>query len=164
MKLIRANVSQLLVTTKFQEFVCDYLERVNPIQDAAAQVDLLTTLRYFFPWNKWREEYLAFWCTVVWFGPIPRPQPLLAVSRIQYVYPGSLIWIFSIPGPNFFHPGRRICIKEFEYFNPKIVSKLSEISGLLVPDPDPDFLPIPDSGSRGQKGTGSRVRIRNTAC
>jgi hypothetical protein len=41
MKLIRANVSQLLVTTKFQEFVCDYLERVNPIQDAAAQVDLL---------------------------------------------------------------------------------------------------------------------------
>ncbi len=51
MKLIRANVSQLLVTTKFQEFVCDYLERVNPIQDAAAQVELLTTLRY-----KWREE------------------------------------------------------------------------------------------------------------
>jgi hypothetical protein len=48
MKLIRANVSQLLVTTKFQEFVCDYLERVNPIQDAAAQVDLLSTLRYFF--------------------------------------------------------------------------------------------------------------------
>jgi hypothetical protein len=28
-------------------------------------------------------------------------------------------------------------------------------------DPDLDFLPIPDPGSRGQKGTGSR--IRNTA-
>ncbi len=68
MKLIRANVSQLLVTTKFQEFVCDYLERVNPIQDAAAQVDLLTTLRY-----KWREEYQAFSCTVEWFGNTPRP-------------------------------------------------------------------------------------------
>jgi hypothetical protein len=28
--------------------------------------------------------------------------------------------------------------------------------------PDPDFLPIPDPGTRGQKGTGSRIRIRNT--
>jgi hypothetical protein len=25
-------------------------------------------------------------------------------------------------------------------------------------DPDPDFLPIPDPGSRGQKGTGSRIQ------
>jgi hypothetical protein len=31
---------------------------------------------------------------------------------------------------------------------------------LLIPDPD--FLPIPDPGSRGPKGTGSRIRIRNT--
>ncbi len=28
--------------------------------------------------------------------------------------------------------------------------------------PRSDFLPIPDPGSRGQKGTGSRIRIRNT--
>jgi hypothetical protein len=36
--------------------------------------------------------------------------------------------------------------------------------GLVIPDPDADFkfLPIPDPGSRGQKGTGSRIRIRNT--
>ncbi len=33
---------------------------------------------------------------------------------------------------------------------------------MFIPDPDPDFLPIPDPGSRGQKGTGSRIRIRNT--
>ncbi len=26
-------------------------------------------------------------------------------------------------------------------------------SGMFIPDPDPDFLPIPDPGSRGQKGT-----------
>jgi hypothetical protein len=39
---------------------------------------------------------------------------------------------------------------------------LSEIfSGLFIADSDPDFLPIPDPGSRGQKGTGSRIRIRN---
>ncbi len=52
-----------------------------------------------------------------------------------------------IPDPNFFHPGSRFLIKEFKYFNPKIVSKLSEISsGLLIPDLDPNFLPIPDPG------------------
>ncbi len=32
---------------------------------------------------------------------------------------------------------------------------------MFIPDPDPNFLPIPDPGSRGQKGT--RSRIRNTA-
>jgi hypothetical protein len=31
-----------------------------------------------------------------------------------------------IPDPNFFHPGSRIRIIEFKYFNLKIVSKLSE--------------------------------------
>ncbi len=36
--------------------------------------------------------------------------------------------------------------------------------GSRIPDPDADFLPIPDPGSRGQKGTqpGSRIWIRNT--
>jgi hypothetical protein len=28
---------------------------------------------------------------------------------------------------------------------------------VVIPDPDPDFLPIPDPGSRGQKGIGSRI-------
>ncbi len=45
-----------------------------------------------------------------------------------------------------------------------MVSKLSEIwSWLFIPDPDPDFLSIPDPGSRGQKGNGSQILIRNTA-
>jgi hypothetical protein len=34
---------------------------------------------------------------------------------------------------------------------------------MFIPDPDIDFLSIPKPGSRGQKGTGSRIRIRNTA-
>jgi hypothetical protein len=42
------------------------------------------------------------------------------------------------------------------FLTQKIDSKLS--------DPDLDFLPIPDHGYRGQNGTGSRIRIRNTAC
>ncbi len=29
---------------------------------------------------------------------------------------------------------------------------------MIRKDPDLDFLPIPDSGSSGQKGTGSRIR------
>jgi hypothetical protein len=33
---------------------------------------------------------------------------------------------------------------------------------MCIPDPDLDFLPIPEPGSRGQKGTGSRIRIRIT--
>jgi len=55
----------------------------------------------------------------------------------------------------------RIHIKEFMYFNPKtIFLGLSEIwSGLFIPDLDPDFFTHP--GFRVQKGTGSRIRIRN---
>jgi hypothetical protein len=33
---------------------------------------------------------------------------------------------------------------------------------MFIPDPELEFLPIPDPGSRGQKGTGPRTRIRNT--
>jgi hypothetical protein len=33
---------------------------------------------------------------------------------------------------------------------------------MFIPDPDLDFLPTPDPGSRDQKGTGSRIQIRNT--
>jgi hypothetical protein len=38
------------------------------------------------------------------------------LSRIPEFFP-SQFRIFSIPDPNFFHPGIRI--KEFKYFNPK---------------------------------------------
>jgi hypothetical protein len=31
---------------------------------------------------------------------------------------------------------------------------------MFIPDPDLDFLPIPDPG--GQKNTGSRIQIRNS--
>jgi hypothetical protein len=56
------------------------------------------------------------------------------------------------PGSKFFHPGSRIHIKEFKYFNPKIiVSKLWEIlSGLFIPDPD--------SGSRSRLFTHPGIR------
>jgi hypothetical protein len=46
-----------------------------------------------------------------------------------------------------------------EVFTQKIVTKLSKIWGW---DPGSGKKPIPDPGSRGQKGTGSRIRIRNS--
>ncbi len=73
------------------------------------------------------------------------------------------------PDPNFLHAGSRICIREFKYFNLKkwFLSSRKYDSGCLsrirIPDPDPDFLVLTHSGSRGQKVTGSRIRIRNTA-
>ncbi len=69
-----------------------------------------------------------------------------------------------IPDPNFFMPdsivfhlGSQVRIKEFKYFNPKTLflssrkyypGRSSRIRILI-------FLPIPDPGSRGQKGPGS---------
>jgi hypothetical protein len=75
-------------------------------------------------------------------------------SRISQ-YSGSMMFI---------HLGSWICIEEnLSILTRKTVAKLSKIwSGLFIPDPDPDFLPIPDPGSRGQKGTGSRIWIPNT--
>ncbi len=65
---------------------------------------------------------------------------LHAVLRIRYPDPGAT---FSIPDPNFFHPGFRIRIKEFKYFNPKkgFLSSRKYDSGcssrIRIPDPDP---------------------------
>jgi hypothetical protein len=76
-----------------------------------------------------------------------------------------------IPDPTLFNPGSRnqiVSIKEFKYFNPKkwfpSSKKYDPGCSSRIPNPDPDILPIPDPESRGQKGTGSRTRIRNTGC
>ncbi len=70
-----------------------------------------------------------------------------------------------IPDPNCLHPGSRIRIKELKYFNPKKTKKWFLSSrkydpgcSSRIPDPDADFLPITDPGSRGQKGIGSRIQ------
>jgi hypothetical protein len=51
------------------------------------------------------------------------------------------------PAPNFFHPGS----KNLSILTPKNMIRVVH------------FLTIPDPGSRGQKGTGPRIRIRYTA-
>ncbi len=77
----------------------------------------------------------------------------------------------NIPDPNFFPPGSwihgqkdsgslmriGIRIKKISILTQEKFSELSEISKIFIPDSDPG------SGSTGQTGNGSRIRIRNTA-
>ncbi len=100
---------------------------------------------------------------------IPDPTVFHPGSRNRTVSipdPGSELSQSRIPDANCLHPGSRIRIKEFKYFNPKkwFLSSRKYDPGCSsrIPDPDADLLPIPDPGSRGQKGTGSRILIRNT--
>jgi hypothetical protein len=76
-----------------------------------------------------------------------------------------------IPDPNVFNPGSRA--KKFSdpgsasaAKNLRVLTESSRKSdpGWFIPDPDLDFLPLPIPGSRGQKGTLSRIRVRNTDC
>jgi hypothetical protein len=83
-----------------------------------------------------------------------------------------------IPDPNVFHPGSRVIrildpgsgftSKLFKYFNPKIVSKLSEIwSGMFIPDPDLDFFThsgslIQDPGVEKAPDPGSATLKKST--
>jgi hypothetical protein len=92
------------------------------------------------------------------------------------VHPRAVLWIpgclSRIPQPYFFHPGSeffpsRIRIKEFKNFNTKkwflSTQKYDSDCSSRIRISDPDFLSIPDPGPRGQKGTASRIRFRNTA-
>ncbi len=86
----------------------------------------------------------------------PSGSATLVIVRCSVVDPGCLsrIRIFSI-----LDPGSTIHIKELKYFNPK---KLFLSSRKYDPGCSSRILPIPDPGSKGQKGTGARIRIRNT--
>jgi hypothetical protein len=83
--------------------------------------------------------------------------------------PGSVFFPSWIPDPNCLHPGSRIRIKEFKYFNPKKNKKLFLSSrkydpgcSSQIPDPDADFLPIPDPEVKKapDPGSGSATLIR----
>ncbi len=84
----------------------------------------------------------------------------LPLHLVQYCWSGmfipdprsecfpSPIRMFSIPDPNFFHPGSRIRIKKFKYFNPKnwFPSSGKYDTACSFRIPDPVILPIPDPG------------------
>ncbi len=84
---------------------------------------------------------------------------------VEYKCP-TRIRLYFIPDPNCLHPGSSS--KNLSILTPKKTKKWFLNSTKYDPgwssrisDPDADFLPIPDPGSRGQKGTQSRIRIRN---
>jgi hypothetical protein len=86
-----------------------------------------------------------------------------------------------IPDPNIFHPGSRkipdpeSASKNLSIFNPKYCFYARKYdpecsSWIRIPDPEIDFLPIPDSGSpipdpgvKMAPDPGYRIRIGNTA-
>ncbi len=88
--------------------------------------------------------------------------------RIRDVYPGSEFF----PSRILIFPSRiPIRIKEISIFLTKKKWFLSSrkydpdcSSRIGIPDPEPDFLPIPDPGSRGQKATGSATLLRWFVC
>jgi hypothetical protein len=76
-----------------------------------------------------------------------------AVLRIQDVYPGSRIRVFSIMDPG-------SASKNLSMLTPKNGSKRSKIwFGFFIPDPDPDFLPIPDPAVNKAPDPGSATLI-----
>ncbi len=96
-----------------------------------------------------------------------------SVLRIRDFYPWSRIRLYSIPDPNFFHPGSRIHMKELKYFNPKncfLSSRKydlgcsSQIRILIfypsrIPRSKRHRIPDPGSGSATLKNTKWFIRI-----
>ncbi len=97
-------------------------------------------------------------CVVCVLGSLPysvADPGLTSRIRLFSIWdPGSQIWVF-------FHPGSRIRIKEFKYFNPKqwFLSSRKYDPGCSsrIRIPDPDFLPIPDPGVKKAPDPGSRI-------
>jgi hypothetical protein len=107
----------------------------------------------------------AYLVPVLGYLPVGVADPHFFISDTNF-FP------FRILDPNFYIPDPRQRIKVFYGFKAlgnmiRVVHPGSELfipdpsCSSRIPDPDPEFLPIPDPGSRGQKGSGSRTRIRN---
>jgi hypothetical protein len=100
---------------------------------------------------------------------------LQSVLRIRDVYPGSRIPILSIPDPHSFHPRSRIHIKEFNYFNLKILFlstrkydlgcssqiRIRSINFLPFRTPESKRTPDPGSGIRKKPIPDSGSGVKN---
>ncbi len=97
------------------------------------------------------KERMIHEVTVLQIGMfIPDPElEFFSIQNRKISIPNSK---FSNSNPHFFHSGFRIRIQEFKYFNPKNGFQALGNTIRVV---------FPGSGSRGHKGTGSR--IHNTA-
>ncbi len=120
-------------------FICHHLSQKTRV--------IIHSFYFFYPLGWYRYSVADPWC----LSRIPNP---------TFFHPGS-------PDPNFFHPGSRIRIEEFQYFNPKNGCwALGNLIRVVHPGPDPGsgswLFTHPGSRIHGQKGTESRIRIRNT--
>ncbi len=102
------------------------------------------------PRRSWQSQELSFlqvqlsaWSSVA--GPDP-----------SFFHPGSEFVPSLIPDPNFFYSGSWICIKEFQYFSPKIWS------WLFIPDPDFYSSRIPDQEVKKAPDLGSVTVVWST--
>ncbi len=105
-----------------------------------------------------------------WFLPIPDPESKNSNKREGW----KKIWCHTFLCSHKFHKivhyfSFEVLKKKIwanfqriiEIFSQKIVTKLSKV-WVWDPGSGKNLFRIPDPGSRGQKGTGSRIRIRNT--
>jgi hypothetical protein len=108
----------------------------------------------------------------------PGSYSMVSYTCLQYYKKKNCILYSSVADPEclsripdliFFHPRSRIrtlfpsqiCIKEFKYFYPEkwfLSSRKYDLGcSSRISDPDPDFLPIPDLGSRIQGSKRHRI-------
>jgi hypothetical protein len=109
----------------------DVVEAVRDGGDLAISQEVLVTDQ-----GQWTQDFFSYICFFVGFETVKPNWELYGepfcytrpVLQIRDVYPGSDFFPSRIPDPKCLHPGSRISIKEFKYFNPqktkKMVSKL----------------------------------------
>jgi hypothetical protein len=76
---------------------------------------------------------------------------VIPVPGFSFSYPGSRV--DKIPEPESKSPSKNLSV-----FYPKKLTQVLRNLGMFIPDPGFGLFSIPDSGSRGQKSTGSRIR------
>ncbi len=89
------------------------------------------------------------------------PKPSVADPGCSSRIPDSNFSIPDTGSKRFPDPGSASAAKSLSTLTQKIVSTSEIWFGMFIPDPDLDFLLIPDAEVK--KSTESRIRIRNTA-
>jgi hypothetical protein len=112
----------------------------------------------------WLKLKKSTGCQIPIFSSVAGPGCVSRISDPTFSHPGSRIRTVSIPDPG--SSSKILSILTQKKAKKGFLSSKKYDPGCSsrIPDPDADFLPsrIPDPGSRGQKGTESRIRIRNT--
>jgi len=121
------------------------------------------------------DVYPGSWILIFFFLPIPDPGSRIPDPKTVTKERGEKNFCQTFFCSHKFHKIVNYFI--FEMLKKKILANFQRIIELFtqklslssqkygfgIRDPEKNPFRIPDPGSRGQKGTGSRIRIRNTA-